>query len=86
MYFKYFRRQPSKGVDPSKDQTAAENILQFPQLLIEGRSHRTKPIQRVGNDPDVEGKGTETSALDKSESFQKMNLGKKKRKFDILQP
>lgn len=43
MYFKYFRRQPSQGVDPSKDQTAAESILQFPQLLIEGRNHRTKP-------------------------------------------
>lgn len=86
MCLKYFRRQPSKGVDPSKDQTDAESILQFPQLLIKGRSHTTKPIQRVGNDPDVEWKGTETSTLDKSESSQKMYLGKKKRKFDILQP
>lgn len=86
MCFKYLRRQPSKGVDPSKDQTDAESILQFPQLLIEGRSHTTKPIQRVGNDPDVEWKGTETSTLDKNESFHKMYLGKKKRKFGILQP
>lgn len=43
MYFKYFRRQPSKGVDPSKDQTDAESILQFPQLLTEGRSSTKKP-------------------------------------------
>lgn len=85
-HFKYFRRQPSKGVDPSKDQTDAESILQFPQLLIEGRSHTTNAIHRVGNDSDVEWKGIETSALDKSESFQKTCQEKKKRKFGVLQP